>query len=165
MTTWHAGTAQGLAEIGGVIHDAWFDIDGVRHDEATQMLIVPFAQQGPWGPMLDDPTWRDAPKPTLLKRTWRYREERVPFMRGTLRVGAVESVAIDPDAGDAGMLLGIRFDAGKQTVIVETASGQLAARIHRLDVNADLVNEVARYVRRRYGLLGVSDALLPHSSV
>ncbi len=164
MTTWHAETPKGLEEVAGVIHDAWFDIDGVRHDEATQALIVPFAQEWEWGPMLDDPAWRNAPKPELLKTAWRYQEERVPFMRGTLRIAAVESVTLDRGAGDAAMLLGLRYDSAARSVTVEGESGDLGARVHRLDVTADLANEIALYVRRRHGLLWMSDQPLWDSS-
>jgi hypothetical protein len=56
VTTWHAETLHGLEEFAGVIHDAWFDIDDVRHDKATHALIIPFAQEWDYGPTLDDPT-------------------------------------------------------------------------------------------------------------
>jgi len=158
VTTWHAETPDGLEEVSGVIHDAWFDIDGVRYDETTQVLIIPFAQEGGWGPMLDDPAWRDAPKPELVRTSWRYRDERVPFVRGTLRITAVESVTLDQGAGDAAMLLELLYDSATRRLTVEGVSGDLVARVHRLDVTAELVNEVALYVRRRHGLLGVSDS-------
>jgi hypothetical protein len=90
----------------------------------------------------------------LVKTTWRYREERVPFMRGTLRIAAVESVALDRGASDAAMLLGVRYDRDTRYVTVEGASGDLGARVHRLDVTAELVNEVALFVRRRYHRFG-----------
>jgi hypothetical protein len=142
VTTWHAATSDALEEVGAVIHDAWFDIDDVRH-EAMQMLVVPFAQEWEWGPMLDDPAWRKAAKPQFVKTTRRYREERVPFMRGSLRIAAVESVSIDRGAGDAAMLLGVRYDRAARTVTVEGVSGDLAARVDRLDVTAELVNEIS----------------------
>src|SRR3954467_13664637 len=108
MTSWHADGPEALEAIGGGIHDAGVDIADVHHDEATRALAVPFAQEWGWGPMLDDPDWRHAPKPELLKTTWRYREERVPFMRGTLRIAEIESCTLDPRAGDAAMLTDLR---------------------------------------------------------
>ncbi len=148
MTTWHADSTRALEEIGALIHDAWFDIDDVRHDQEQHALIVPFAQQ--WD---ED----DAPTPELIKRTWRYREERVPLMRGTLRIEAVVSVEVDRDAGDAGMLVGLRYDERERKVTMEGISGDLHARVERLEVTAELVKEVAMYVRRRQGLLGESE--------
>jgi hypothetical protein len=166
VTTWHAATSDALREVGGVVGDAWFDIDGVRHDEATQQLVVPFAQDWEWGPMLDDPAWRDAPKPEFVKATWRYREERVPFMRGTLRIAAVGSVSIDRDAGDAAMLLGVRYDDVTHTVTVEGVSGDLAARVDRLEVTVELSNEISIWVQRRHGRFGgVSSKPLWDSSI
>ncbi len=136
----------------------------MRHDEATKVLVVPFAQEWEWGPMLDDPAWRDAPKPELLKTTPRSREARVPFMRGTLRIAAADSVTLDRGAGDAAMLLGLRYDSAARNVTVEGVSGDLSARVHRLDVTAELVNEVALYVRRHRRPFGVSDRPLWESS-
>jgi hypothetical protein len=149
VTTWHADTPEALNEVAGVIHDAWFDIDDVRHDAGTQTLIVPFAQEWDWGPMLDDPAWRDAARPQVVTRIGPYRKERVPLMRGVLRIGAVESVAIDEGAGDAAMLEELRYDSAARTVTVEGISGDLRARVHRLDVTAELGSEVSRWVHRR----------------
>jgi hypothetical protein len=161
VTTWHAESASDLADIAGLIHDAWFDVEDVAHDVETRTLVIPFAQEWDWGPMREDPAWRDAPKPELTKTTWRYREERVPFVRGTLRIADVESVAIDASAGDAAMLLGIRYDTTTDCVTVEGVSGNLSAHVQRLNVSAELRTEIAHYVRRRHGLLGgVSDVPL-----
>jgi hypothetical protein len=154
VTTWHAEFADDLAELGGVVHDAWFDIDGVVHDEACQTLVIPFAQEWEWGPMLEDPAWPDAPKPELTRTTWRYREERVPFMRGTLRIADVESVAIDKGARDAAMLLGIRYDSTTRSITVEGVSGNLLVRVQRLHVTVEFLPEVVLYVRRRHGRFG-----------
>jgi hypothetical protein len=154
VTTWHAESTQDLAEIAGVIHDSWFDIDDVEHHATAQTLVIPFAQEWDGPPLRDDPEWRDAPKPEPTRTTWRYREEHVPFMRGVLRIAAVEAADIDRHAGDAAMLLDTRYDADTRLVTVEGVSGDLRARVQQLDVTAELVNEVALVVRRRRGLLG-----------
>jgi hypothetical protein len=146
VTAWRAETTEALVEVAGVIHDAWFDMDGVSHDEATGTLVVSFAQESGWSSMLDDPAWRDAAEPEFVKATWRYREERVPFMRGTLRIAAVESVALDQGAGDPAMLLGIVYDRAAHSITVEGVSGDVKVRVSRLDVTAELVNEVSLWV-------------------
>jgi hypothetical protein len=133
VTTWHAEFVEDLAEVAGAVHDAWFDIDDLVHDVASQTLVIPFAQEWDWGRMREDAAWRDAPKPELTRATWRYREERVPFMRGALRIASVESVAIDERAGDAAMLLGIRYDVTTRAVTVEGVSGNVSAHVQDLD--------------------------------
>jgi hypothetical protein len=66
MAMCHASTEEELADLSGVLGDAWFDIDRVSHDAKTRTLTIPFAQEWEWGPMLEDPQWRDAPKSGLL---------------------------------------------------------------------------------------------------
>ena len=75
-------------------------------------------------------------------------------MRGTLRIGAVQSIALDEGAGDAAMLLRIGFDEAAHSVTGEGVSGNLEARVNRLDVTAELVNEIALWVQRRHGMFG-----------
>jgi hypothetical protein len=63
VTTWHAESPTDLSEIAGVVHDAWFDIDDVAHGESDRTLVVPFAQDGTWGSMREDPARRRAARP------------------------------------------------------------------------------------------------------
>ncbi len=78
-------------------------------------------------------------------------------MRRVLRIAAVEAADVDDGAGagDAAMLIDARYDADTGLVTVEGISGDLKARVQRLDVTAELINEVALMVRRRNGLLGL----------
>jgi hypothetical protein len=141
VNTWKAQCAADLDEISGVVHDAWFDADELVHDRAAGTLAVPFAQES---------EWQGAPRTQFLRRTWRYTEERVPFMHGVLRVGHVVAVSQDENAGDAAMLLGVRYDESTRRVTVEGVSGSVTAVVERLDVTAELhPDEVALYVRRR----------------
>jgi len=55
------------------------------------------------------------------------------------------------------MLTDLRYDAIARIVTVEGVSGDVVAQVHRLDVTAELVTEVALWVRRRHGFVGVSD--------
>jgi hypothetical protein len=142
-----------LREAAGLVHDAFFQIEDVEHDQSSETLIIPFAQTWEWGAMLSDPAWRDAPRTEFVRKTWRYREERVPFMRGTLRIAAVQSYRVEEAMGDSGVLLDVRYDSDAGMVVVESVSGELHARVRRLDVAAELRNELALYVRRRRGFL------------
>ena len=157
MTTWNAESAEALAEISGVIHDAWFDADDVQYDAAAQTLCVPFAQEWDWPPLNEGPEWQKAPRPEFLRKTWRFTEERVPFMRGVLRVRHVTSFSADAGVGDAGMLLDVEHDPHAGKLTIHGVSGDLAALIVRIDVTAELrPDEVALYVSRRRGRLGSS---------
>lgn len=153
MTTYRADSPAGLREISGVVHDAWFDFDDVRYDSAERTLVVPFAQEWP-ASLRDDPEWRDAPEPEVVRTTRRFREERVPFMAGMLQIGEAEAVELDPNSGDSGAVNLVRYSGRRRTVVVDCVSGDLQARVSRIDVTAEIVNEVALYVRRRTGLLG-----------
>jgi hypothetical protein len=65
MTMWHASTEEELADLSGVLGDAWFDIDRVSHD-AIHARSRFRSRKWEWGPMLEE--WRDAPKSGLLSR-------------------------------------------------------------------------------------------------
>jgi hypothetical protein len=94
-----------------------------------------------------------------VRKTWRYTEERVPFARGVLHVRHVTSFTAEPDAGDAGMLLGVRYDATERRVTIDGVSGDLTALVEQLDIAAELhPSEIALYVLRRHGWLGSSEA-------
>lgn len=161
MTTWTARSTRELREISAVIHDAYFEFDDVSHDPVARELSVPFAQQWDWPPLNSDPAWREAPRPALISKTWRYTEERVPFMRGALRVRAVQSVVLDPEAGDAAMLLGVEYDQTSRRLTIDGVSGNLAAVVERLQVTAELwPDDIALYVRRRRGPVGESETPL-----
>ena len=152
VRSWRAVAPEGLPEVSSVVHDAYFDADSVEYDRGRRVLSVPFAQEW-WEPAEDDP------RPELVRKTWRYREERVPFVHGVLHVRHVTSFTAEPDAGDAGMLLGVRYDANERRVTIDGVSGDLTALVDELDVAAELhPGEVARYVLRRYGRLGSSEA-------
>jgi hypothetical protein len=158
VALWKAESGEALEEISGVIHDAYFDADAVEYEASAQTLRVPFAQ-GWDGLLLDkEPEWQQAPQPEVLRRTWRYTEERVPFMRGVIYVRHVESFVADAGAGDAGMLLGIDYDADTRKLRIGGVSGDLVALVGRIDVTAELrSDEFALYVSRRCGRLGVSE--------
>ena len=157
MTVWNARTTDELDLVAGPLGDAYFDIDELEHDEGAGVLTIPFAQEGGWGPLLEDPAWRDAPRAETVRVTWRFREERVPLMRGVLTVRNVEAVAIDDGAGDAGMLLNLSYDEGTRTLTVEGVSGNLKAVVESLDITSELrPDEVALYIRRRHSVFGWS---------
>ena len=160
MSVWQAKSAGDLNEISGVIHDAWFDIDDVAYDQAAGSLCIAFAQD--WKQLPEAQARGDAPAAQLVRRTWRYTEEHVPFARGDLRIEHVVAVRTDEAMGDAGMLLGVSYDQSARRLIVEGVSGSLMASIKRLGVTAELhADQVAVYVRRRRGLLGgISDVPL-----
>ena len=161
MTEWNARSAADLAGISSLLHDAYFDFDDVAHDAVARVLSVPFAQERAGLPVDDDPAWRDAPRVDVVRKTWRYTEQRVPFVRGVLRVRQVESVALDAEAGDAATLLGLDYDETSRRLKVEGVSGDLIAVVARIDLTAELrPDEVALYVRRRRGRLGASDVPL-----
>jgi hypothetical protein len=157
MTRWKAESAQALGEISRVIHDAYFDADDVQYDPGAQTVCVPFAQQQDWASVEDAPEWQDAPQTEFVRKTWRYTEERVPFMRGELRATDVWSFIPDASAGDAGMLLSIDYDANAGKLTIRGVSGDLVAFVGRIDVTAELrPDQVALYVSRRRGGFGSS---------
>jgi hypothetical protein len=57
--------------------------------------MIPFAQEWEWSPLIASLEWQDAPRTTIVRRTWRYTEKRVPFMRGELRVRGARAVSQD----------------------------------------------------------------------
>jgi hypothetical protein len=156
VTTWAAESIEALEELSGVIHDAYFDADDVRYDGAARVLRVPFAQE--W-PAINEREGRSGgQQPKSVPRSWRRKEKRVPFMRGLVSVAHVDSFAPDESAGDAGILLGISYDADARRLTIEGVSGVLAALVERIDVTVELrEDEVALYVVRRRGLLGGSE--------
>jgi hypothetical protein len=162
VSTWNAESPEALQEVSGVIHDAYFDAGHVRYDHAARLLSVPFAQEwGDWWPLDEDAERHDAPRPEPVRKTWRYTEERVPFMRGLLRVRHVTSFTADAEAGDAGTLLGVRYDAATRRLTIDGVSGNLAATVENLEVTAELrSDEVALHVARRHGWLGSSSTPL-----
>ena len=154
MTRWEAASADQLREISGLIHDSYFDIDDVEHDAAAGTLSIAFAQRCDRPPLCDDPDWQRAPQPEFVRKTWRYTESRVPFMRGSLVVKQLESFTLDPAAGDAGMLLSVSHDEATGMLTIDGVSGALEARVRRVDVVAELApDEVALYVRCRRGIV------------
>lgn len=149
MSAWRAQTADALDVISGVIHDALLDIDDVEHDAAAWTLTIPFAQD--WGQAADA---EEVPEAELVAVTWRYREEKVPFMRGLLRIANVRGVELDRGIGDAAMLLGLRYDGDTSRLTIDGVSGDIVATVDRLDVTCELSrDEVAMYVRRRHSRL------------
>src|SRR3954464_794497 len=133
----------------------------------TSPTFTPTRRHGPWPCRLRRNgdgvrCWMtrtgDTPRsPSCSRRRGATREERVPFMRGTLRIAEIESCTLDPRAGDAATLTDLRYDAIARIVTVEGVSGDVVAQVHRLDVTAELVTEVALWVRRRRGLVGVPE--------
>lgn len=121
------------------IHDAWFDADTVVYHERARTLVVPFAQE----------VWPSLRVP--VRRTWWSTEYRVAFMRGTLAIHDVERVEIPEGWGDAGMLVGAGFDAGRRQVELWAFADPLRATVGALRVEAVLTDEVAGHVRRRVG--------------
>jgi hypothetical protein len=160
MPTWTAESVPELDEISGVVHDAWFDVDEVVRDRAAGTVTVPFAQDP--GQFDADEQCRDDPRPQLLRRTWRYTEERVPFIRGVLRVGHVVALSEDDEFGDAAMLLGTSYDEATRRVTVRAASGNVTAVVERLGVTVEIhPHEVALYVRRRRSRLSGAESDVP----
>jgi hypothetical protein len=53
MTMWHASTEEELANLSGVLGDAWFDIDRVSHD-AIHARSRFRSRKWEWGPMLEE---------------------------------------------------------------------------------------------------------------
>jgi hypothetical protein len=158
VTVWRAHSAEALGEISGVIHDAYFDYDEVRYDPEAGVVRVPFGQAWDWPPLNEDPEWRDAPRTEFVRKTWRYTQERVPFMRGVLMIRQVQTFTPDARAGEAGMLLSLDHDAGSGKLTVNAVSGDLVAVVSSVDVEADLrPDEVALWVVRRRGRIGVSE--------
>ena len=134
-----------LAAITALIHDAYFDPDGIALDEDAGRLSIPFQQeeQGYEG----EPPWE------LLHSTWLYDEHRVPFYAGTLTVHDVSGVHLPRGFGAMPMLVEIGYDAGRGRVRID-AYDPLDAAVERLHVSAELTAEVALNVRRRsYRLL------------
>jgi hypothetical protein len=48
MAMCHASTEEELADLSGMLGDAWFDIDRVSPDAKTRTLTIPFAQEWEW---------------------------------------------------------------------------------------------------------------------
>jgi hypothetical protein len=158
---WKAESPQELGEISRLVHDAYFDFDDVIYDAAAEFLTVPFLQEWEWPPLDQDPDWQDAPRTEVLGKTWRYTEQRVPFMRGSLHVMHVESVSLDSASGDAAMLRAICYDTTAGQLTIEGVSGDLTARVTRLQITAELrPDEIGLRVRRRVGFVGTSDTPL-----
>ena len=150
MSAWHARTAGELDAINGVVHDAWFDFDDVEHDRDARTLTIPFAQD--WFQVSDDA--QDGPSPELVAVTWRYRDVRVPYPRGVLRIGNVRGVEQDGAIGDAGMLFRLEHDARAGRITVHGASGALVAEVDELDLACEVDPKViALVVQRRYSRL------------
>ena len=116
-----------------------------------------FAQE--WGLVEDAET----PEAELVAVTWRYREEKVPFMRGLLRIAEIRDVELGRDIGDAASLLGLRFDDRTSRLTIDGVSGAFVVTVDVLDVTCELSRDVvALYVRRRHGRLlgGISEVPL-----
>jgi hypothetical protein len=160
LRSWHAQSPEALRDVSAVIHDAYLDVDEVHYDQAGRCIRIPFAQD--WGRLVnDDEPAQAGPRAELTRRTWRYVETRVPFVRGVLCVRHVSSFAADANAGDASMLLGIRYDAGAGRVTIDGASGDLTALVDQLDVAAEVrPEEIAAHVLRRHGRIGSSETPL-----
>jgi hypothetical protein len=71
-------------------------------------------------------------------------------MRGEIRVRTVRAFRFDPGAGDAGTLLGMRYEEAEGAVRIEGVSGDLVAVVDEVDVSLELrPDDVALYVERR----------------
>lgn len=155
MSEWSATTEAELVEISGVIHDSWFDSEMTAYDEAAKTVTVEFGQTWEWSPLQSAPEWHGAPATEVVRQTWRYTEERVPFMRGVLRIHHVLSLSSEPEWGDARMLSTVTYDETSGCVDVVGVSGNLTAVVSALQVTTELMpQEVAFFVRRRRGLFG-----------
>lgn len=160
VTTWAATSGEALEKISGLVGDARFDADRAVHNEESGVLSLPFAQEWEWSPLTEDPEWENAPRAEIVRRTWRYRDERVPFMRGMLVVRHVEVFINDPKASDAGILTGIIYDPVNRRLTLSGASGDLIAVVSALDVAAELrPDDVALTVLRRCGPFGTRDLI------
>lgn len=160
MPTWTAERVAELEEISGIVHDAWFEVDEVVDDRVDGTLTIAFAQE-PWQLDADEQS-RDAPQPEFLRRTWRYEEQRVPFIRGVLRVRYVVAISADEGFGDAAMLLGTSYDEATQRLTVQGVSGNLTAVVERLGVTVEILpDEVALYIRRRRSRLTGAESDVP----
>jgi hypothetical protein len=125
------------------VHDAYFEHEDLEYDAVEGVVTVEFAQER--GPH------EQLPGSELLRRTWRYRELRVPFLRCRLSIRCVTGVEKDESRFDQpGMLLGIEFDGGHVKLAAVTGPA-VSMAVTGLDVELNVTDEVMSWVRRREG--------------
>jgi hypothetical protein len=141
VQTFAARSPEELQEIAGVTHDARFNgREAVVFDEGAAQLTISFEQEGG--------AWCGGPEPELVRETWRYREYRVPLLRGRLIIRRVLAVRNLDEWGDMEMLVGIDYNRRHGEVRVY-ADGALRVQVSAVDVVATITDEVAGALRRR----------------
>jgi hypothetical protein len=155
VRTLTAATPEQLKEIGGSVHDAYFEHEKVVFDEGARTVTVPFAQEGGRWLELSNAV---LPEPEFLKKTWRYEEYRVPFLRCEVVVRAARSVDLGPEDTliDPGMLDHIEYDSAAAQVLIRTVTGpQITVQVDSVQVDVVITDTVALHVRRKQGRFGV----------
>lgn len=139
-----ATTAEELREL--PVHDAGFEPEDVVHDPAQRTVVVPFAQElGAWDPAADY---------EIVRRTRWTTRYRVALMTCRLTIRNVTAVRPD-DAWDVGgHLLDVDFDPVRSEVLV-IGTGVLAVQVTEIDVEATMSGDVALYLQRDEGPLGM----------
>jgi hypothetical protein len=157
-----ATTPEELEEVAGCVHDAYFEHEQVVFDEAACTVTVPFVQEG--GEWLELPH-ASLPEPEVLRKTWRYKEYRVPFLRCEVVVHSARSVHLGPKDTfpDPGMLDYIEYDSAGAQVLIRAVTGpEISVQVDSLQLEMVITDAVALNVRRRRGWVGVSDT--PYAS-
>jgi hypothetical protein len=150
LATLHARDQAGLDALPE--HDAYFDVDDREFDAASRTFSLPFSQ------LVDQIVGVEGlPTAERTRRTWRFKEHRVPAVRCALRIRHVRAWSAPLDLDEPGMLNWIEWDVERSRVTVHTVTGpEHVIDVDRLEVEVAVTDHVEREYRVRTGrLLGV----------
>lgn len=129
-----ATTREGLAEIGGFLHDSRIDLESARLEEAARTVSIDLEVPG-W----DESRW----VLNLLLVAWR----RIPVRKGVLTIREVERYSVEDRAR-------IRFQGvnrisldpdGRRLRVVMVEDGDVLADVRTVDVSIEIAEPIARW--------------------
>jgi hypothetical protein len=152
--TWRATSHDELRQIGGWVHDAYFDWERVDFDAANGVVVVRFEQEPTDEAECSQPGARLVGRGRLGARIY-----RVPFVRCTATIRHATGCAVEErDRDDPGMLDVIEPGGPGEIVFVAVTGPGLRVAVDEIDVQIAMTDELAFYIRRTDFGLGTSDA-------
>ncbi len=151
--TWRATSSEDLPQVGGWVHDAYFDWDRISFDAARGVVSVPFSQEPA------DVEECGQPGAQLVGRSrFGARVYKVRFVRCTATIGLARGYAVDNrHRDDPGMLNLVEATEPGEIVFVPVTGPEVRIAVDGIDVRVEMTDELAFYVRRTEHIFGISD--------
>lgn len=152
---WRATSRAELEQIGGWVHDAYFEWEDVGHDPSTGVVTVPFQQEPSSEEECGQPGARLVAHRPLGASVY-----KVPFVRCTATLRHATACVVDGrHRDDPGMLDVIEAGASASEIVFAPVTGpEIRAWVDAIDVEIEMTDEIVFYVRRVTGRLAATDS-------